>query len=128
MKAYITRLAYYLPDIVEENEEARLRKKTGILRRHVCPEDMKAADMAVNAAEKLFDDSFACQKIDFLLYCTQSPDYPLPSTACILQDRLGLSKECLAFDVNMGCSGWVYGMSICGSFLSNGAVKKALLL
>ena len=87
MKAYITYLATYLPEIVEENEKGRLLKKTGIERRHICPEDMTAADMAVMAAEKLFSSGFAKENVDFMLYCTQSPDYPLPSTACILQDR-----------------------------------------
>ena len=128
MKAYITRLAYYLPEIVEENEEVRLRKKTGILRRRVCPEDMTAADMAVNAAVKLFDDSFARDEVDFLLYCTQSPDYPLPSTACILLDRLGLAKCCGALDFDLGCSGYIYGLGMAKGLIESGQAKNVLLL
>ncbi len=128
MKAYITRLAYYLPEIVEENKEVRLRKKTGILRRHVCPEDMTAADMAVNAAVKLFDDSFAREKIDFLLYCTQSPDYPLPSTACILQDRLEIANCCGALDFDLGCSGYIYGLGMAKGLIESGQAKNVLLL
>ena len=128
MKAYITRLAYYLPEIVEENEEIRLRKKTGIERRHICPDDMTAADMVVFAAEKIFSDEFPREAVDFLLYCTQSPDYPLPSTACILQNRLGLPKHCGALDFDLGCSGYVYGLGLAKGLIESGQAKNVLLL
>ncbi len=128
MKAYITRMAFYLPEIVEENEEGRLRKKTGILRRHICLDEMTAADMAVKAVEKVFAFGFAREKIDFLLYCTQSPDYPLPSTACILQDRLGLSKCCGALDFDLGCSGYIYGLGLAKGLIESGQSKNVLLL
>ena len=128
MKAYITRLAYYLPEIVEENEEARLRKKTGILRRHICPADMTAADLSVQAAEKVLAGGYDREKIDFLLYCTQSPDYPLPSTACILQNRLGLAKYCGALDFDLGCSGYIYGLGLAKGLIESGQAKNVLLL
>lgn len=128
MNAYITRLAYYLPEIVEENEEARLRKKTGILRRHICPDNMTASDMAVNAAEKVFGNGFAREEVDFLLYCTQSPDYMLPSTACILQDRLGLSKCCGALGFDLGCSGYIYGLGLAKGLIESRQAKNVLLL
>lgn len=128
MKAYITYLATYLPEIVEENEKGRLLKKTGIERRHICPADMTAADMAVLAAEKVFSSGFAKEKVDFMLYCTQSPDYPLPSTACILQDRLGLPKHCGSLDFDLGCSGYVYGLGLAKGLIESGQAHNVLLL
>lgn len=128
MKAYITYLATYLPEIVEENEKGRLLKKTGIERRHICPEDMTAADMAVMAVEKVFSSGFAKENVDFMLYCTQSPDYPLPSTACILQDRLGLPKHCGALDFDLGCSGYVYGLGLAKGLIESGQAHNVLLL
>ena len=128
MKAYITYLATYLPEIVEENEKGRLLKKTGIERRHICPADMTAADMAVMSAEKVFASGFAKENVDFILYCTQSPDYPLPSTACILQDRLGLPKHCGALDFDLGCSGYVYGLGLAKGLIETGQAKNVLLL
>ena len=128
MKAYITRIAYYLPENIEENEKGRLLKKTGIERRHICPEEMTASDMAVFAAEKLFESGVERDAIDFLLYCTQSPDYPLPSTACILQDRLGLSFNCGALDFDLGCSGYVYGLGLAKGLIESGQAKNVLLL
>lgn len=128
MKAYITRMAYYMPEPVEENEAGRLRKKTGIDRRHICPADMTASDMAVFAAEKIFNEGVDRNSIDFLLYCTQSPDYPLPTTACILQDRLGLPKHCGALDYDLGCSGFVYGLGLAKGLIESGQAKNVLLL
>ena len=128
MKAYITRLAAYVPEIVEENEKGRLLKKTGIERRHICPADMTAADMAVLAAEKVFAAGVDKQRIDFVLYCTQSPDYHLPTTACILQDRLGLPKNCGALDFDLGCSGYVYGLGLAKGLIESGQAKNILFL
>ena len=128
MKAYITNMAYYLPEIIEFNEDIRLRKKTGIQQRHICKKDVTAADMAVLAAEKLFNAGVAREKIDFLLFCTQSPDYPLPSTACILQKKLGLANNCGALDFNLGCSGFVYGLGMAKGLIESGQAKQVLLL
>lgn len=112
MKAFITKLAYYLPEIIEENTNARLRKKTGIERRHICPPEMTASDLALKAAEKLFAQGTDRLSVDFVILCTQSSDYYLPTTACILQDKLGLRKNCGALDFNLGCSGYVYGLGL----------------
>ncbi|MBR1672983.1 MAG: ketoacyl-ACP synthase III [Fretibacterium sp.] len=128
MKAYITRIAYYLPDVVEENTPGRLMKKTGIERRHLCPAHMTAGDMAKEAAEKLFDKGVDRDSVDFLLLCTQSPDYPLPTTACLLQDRLGLRKNCGALDFNLGCSGFIYGLGLAKGLIESGQAKRVLLL
>ncbi|WP_026760396.1 3-oxoacyl-ACP synthase III family protein [Selenomonas ruminantium] len=128
MKAYIRGLAYALPEQIEENEKNRLTKKTGILRRHIAAEGELASDLAVQAAEKLFAKGLDRSKVDFLLFCTESPDYILPPTACLLQNRLGLSKHIGAFDYNLGCSGFVYGLGIAKGFIESGQAKNVLLI
>lgn len=128
MKAYISGLAYALPEHVEENEKNRLTKKTGILRRHIAAEGELASDLAVQAAEKLFSKGLDRSKVDFLLFCTESPDYILPPTACLLQHRLGLSRNCGAFDYNLGCSGFAYGLGIAKGFIESGQAKNVLLI
>lgn len=127
MKAYIKNIAYYLPTQVEENQNERLRHKTGIERRHVSAVDETAADMAVKAAEKLFT-TVSRDCVDYLLFCTQSPDYYLPTTACILQDRLGLSKHSGTLDYNHGCTGYIYGLGLAKGLIESGQAKIVLLL
>lgn len=127
-KAYIAAITYILPERIEENEDRRLRNKTGILHRHICPENMTAADMAQEAAERLFVSGIQRQNIDFLLFCTQSPDYPLPTTACILQDRLGIPRHSGALDFNHGCTGYIYGLGLAKGLIESGQVKNVLLL
>ena len=68
------------------------------------------------------------KSIDFLLFCTQTPDYPLPTTACLVQDRLGLPTSCGALDFNLGCSGYVYGLSLCDGLIRSGAAKRILFI
>ena len=128
MKAYIAGIAYYLPKPLETNEGNFLCKKTGILYRHICPAEHTAADMAFLAAEKLFAQGVARDNVDFLLLCTQSPDYFLPSTACILQDRLHLRCHCGALDFNLGCSGYVYGLGLAKGLIESGQASNVLLL
>ena len=127
MKAYIKSITYYLPEQIEENKNQRLRQKTGIERRHVSKKGETASDMAVHAAEKLFI-SVPRNSIDFILFCTQSPDYPLPTTACVLQDRLGLAKHCGALDFNHGCSGYIYGLGLAKGLIESGQAKNVLFL
>lgn len=101
---------------------------TGVIERRVV-KDMTTSDLCYAAAEKLIEDlCWEKSEIDAIIMVSQSLDYILPATACILQDRLGLSKECYAEDIQLGCSGWVYGMSTLGSLLQNGNIKKALLM
>lgn len=128
MKAYITKLEYVLPKNKVENPKNRLTKKTGIYSRHICSEDEIASDLAFAAAEKLFASGVNKNDIDFLILCTQSPDYYLPTTACILQDRLGLPTKCGAFDYNLGCSGYIYGLSIAKGLIETDQAKNILLL
>lgn len=102
---------------------------TGVEERRVSPPEMTASDMCFHAAEKLISDLKIDKKeIKVMVFVSQSPDYFLPATAVILQDRLGLPKDCLAFDVGLGCSGYVYGLSIAGSLLKNIEEGYALLL
>lgn len=128
MKAYITGIAYALPEHVEDNEKNRLTRKTGIQRRHIAGKNEIASDFAVKAADNLFAQGLNKEVIDMLLYCTQSPDYPLPTTACILQARIGLSKHCGALDYNLGCSGYIYGLSLAKGLIESGQVKNVLLI
>ena len=128
VKAYITNIEYYLPEKVEDNEVNRLTKKTGIYHRHIIGVDESASDLAIQAAEQLFAKGIDRNSIDFLLLCTQSPDYILPTTACILQDRLGLPKNIGALDFNLGCSGYIYGLSIAKGLIETGQARKILLL
>ncbi|WP_270380963.1 3-oxoacyl-ACP synthase III family protein [Mitsuokella multacida] len=127
-KAYITHIAYELPEHVVENEKGRLRRKTGIVHRHVCAADETASDLAVRAAEKLFADGVQRDGVDYVIFCTQSPDYPLPPTACILQDRLHLSKHVGATDMDLGCSGYEYALGLAKGLIESEQVKTVLIL
>ncbi|WP_406539376.1 ketoacyl-ACP synthase III [Fibrobacter sp.] len=103
-------------------------KTTGVLERRVS-RTLTTSDLSYFAAEKLIADlGWEKKEIEALIFVSQTPDYILPATSCILQDRLGLSKECYASDISLGCSGWVYGLSSVASLLSAGTIKKALLL
>lgn len=137
--AFVKGISYYLPEKVVTNEELlqefpewsvdKVAAKVGVDSRHVAAKDETAGDMAEKAARKLFEEYNVDPKtIDFILLCTQSSDYFLPSTACILQDRLGIPTSAGAFDYNLGCSGCVYGMAMGKSFVDSGLAKNVLLL
>jgi 3-oxoacyl-[acyl-carrier-protein] synthase-3 len=139
VSAQIHRIEYYLPENVLENAELaelfsgwteeRIRKKLGIERRPIAAEDETSADMAVKAAEKLFATGVCKpEEIDFVLFCTQSPDYLLPTSACIIQDRLGIPKKSGAFDFNLGCSGYVYGLAVVKGMIECGMARNVLFL
>jgi len=136
---HITHLSYFLPEKTLTNDDLaieyesswnskKIYKKTGIKSRHIATTET-TSQLAARAAEKLFSESgFPKEKIDFLLLCTQSPDYFLPTTACIVQDMLGLPTSCGAFDFNLGCSGFVYGLAIAKGLIAGGMAKNVLLL
>ena len=138
MKAYIKAIDYYLPQKILTNEELihdfpewsvdKIIDKVGINKRHIAAENETAADLAIEAAKKLFDHGIDKGSIDYILFCTQSPDYFLPASACIIQDRLGLSKDTGAIDFNQGCSGYVYGLSLAKGLISGNIAKNVLLL
>ena len=118
-------------DLIGDNPDwnlAEIEAKTGIKTRHIAAPGETASDMAASAAKELFDRGVDPMGIDALIFVTQSPDYVLPTTACLLQDRLGLAKSCMAFDINQGCSGFVYGLGVVTSLISSGFAQKALLL
>lgn len=111
----------------ENDKLKRLGKKLGINERRVCADDETALSLAVDACKKLFK-SVDASKIDFVIYCTQSPEYFLPTTACLLQEELGLSKSTGAFDYNLGCSGYIYGLAMAKSFIQTGIASNVLLV
>ena len=116
-------------DFLSENERKMLIKTTGIENRRVAPKGLTSSDLCFHAAEKLLEQlGWRKDEIDILIFLSQSTDYYLPATAIILQDRLGLSSNCMAFDVGLGCSGYVYGLSIIGGILSSARLRKGLLL
>lgn len=137
--AFIKGISYYLPERVVTNQELikefpewsveKVAQKVGVDSRHLAAADETAGDMAEKAARKLFKEyDIEPKSIDFLMLCTQSPDYFLPSTACILQDRLGIPTVSGAFDYNLGCSGCIYGMAMAKGLIAAGIAKNVLLL
>ena len=139
MKTYIKAISYYLPEQVVTNEDLvkefpewtvdKVAGKVGVHQRHVASADETASDMATMASEKLFaEHGIDRSTIDFILLCTQSPDYFLPTSACLIQNRLGLSTSCGALDFNLGCSGFVYGLSLAKGLIAGGIAKNVLLL
>lgn len=115
--------------LISEEERENLIESIGIFQKRIAPEGITSSDLCYEAAEKLIADlKWDKQEVDALIFVSQTADYILPATACVLQDRLGLPTECMALDVSLGCSGWVYGMSTVSSLISNGSIKKALLL
>ena len=106
-----------------------IEEKTGIRQRHIADPKETSSDLAVHAAERLFrDHEIDRDEIDFVLLCTQTPDYPLPTTSCLIQDRLGLPISCGALDFNLGCSGYVYGLALADGLIQSGVAKSILLL
>lgn len=137
--AFFKAITYYLPQRVVTNEELvkefpewsvdKVAQKVGVNSRHLAGENETAGDMAEKAARKLFSEyDISPKEIDFLMLCTQSPDYFLPSTACVLQDKLGIPTTAGAFDYNLGCSGCIYGMAVAKGLIAAGIAKNVLLL
>jgi 3-oxoacyl-[acyl-carrier-protein] synthase-3 len=137
--ASIGPIAIHLPEAVEDNDflAAAFPKwdmemvyaKTGIRARHIAAPHECASDLGVAAAEKLFAQHDVDRRsIDFLLFCTQTPDYPLPTTACLIQQRLGLPTSIGALDYNLGCSGFVYGLALADGLIRSGSARRVLLV
>ena len=139
-KAYIKAIEYYLPENVLTNDQIaerfpewsaeKVANKIGISKRHITASDETATDLAFKVAEKLFNQNSEITKesIDFLLLCSQSVDYKLPSSSCILQHRLGLKTSCGAFDFNLGCSGYEYGLAVAKGLILSGIANNVLLI
>lgn len=132
-------IAVYMPAAVLANDELaaiypnwsadKILEKTGIQQRHIAGPDETAVDMARSAAERLFEQGkVAPHDVDFLIFCTQAPDYILPTSACLLQDALGLPRSIGALDINLGCSGFVYALSLANGLIQSGAAKCILVV
>ncbi len=133
----IAAIDFYLPNNILTNDDIanefpewnaeKIKSKIGVDSRHFVDPSQTALDLAVEACENLFAN-YDRSKIDFILFCTQSPDYFLPTTACLLQDRLGLQKNIGALDFNLGCSGFVYGLTLAKGLIAIGLAKNILLV
>ena len=139
MKAAIRAIEYYLPETVLGSDDltrefpdwsvAKIESKTGIRERHIASGSECSSDLGIAAAKKLFDSgAVSPSEIDFLLFCTQSPDYFLPTTACMMQAALGIPKTAGALDFNLGCSGFVYGLGLAKGLIETGQAKSILLI
>jgi 3-oxoacyl-[acyl-carrier-protein] synthase III len=139
IKAGIKDIAVYLPDSILGNDELaalypewsaeKILEKTGINERRIAGNKQTSGDMAYEAARNLFaQGKISAENIDFIILCTQAPDYVLPTTACLLQDRLGISRQSGALDINLGCSGFVYGLSLAKGLIETGSAHCVLLL
>ena len=134
----IESIDYYLPKkietietLIKENPDwsiDEIKKKTGVHNRFISATNETALDLGSKAADKLFLKNDIRSEINALIFVTQSPDFVLPTSACIAQEKLGLSKSCMSFDVNQGCSGFIYGLAISSSLISAGLAKKVLLI
>lgn len=139
MRAKIQDIAYHLPEEQLDNFSLaqsfpdwtveRIQEKTGIRSRHIAGQNECASDLGVAACKALFEHG-PCRPdmIDFLLLCTQSPDFFLPTTACIMQDRLGLPTQCGALDFNLGCSGFIYGLGLAKGLIETSQARNVLLV
>lgn len=115
--------------MVPEEERRDFIQAIGIERRRVAEDGVCSSDLCQKAAENLMSDlSWNKEDIDLLVFVSQTPDYRMPATSCVLQHRLGLPRTCMTIDVSQGCSGYVYGLSVVGSLVASGSIKKALLL
>ena len=133
----ISEIETYFPEKKVTNEDLqkefpewspeKIFNKVGVKQRYTASAEETVLELAVKASEKLLK-KIDKNEIDFILFCTQSPDYHLPTTACILQDRLGLRKDIGALDFNLGCSGFVYGLSIAKGLIATGAAQNILLV
>ncbi|MYL84637.1 beta-ketoacyl-ACP synthase 3 [Desulfovibrio aerotolerans] len=137
--AAILATAYYLPEQIVSNEALaaefpewnvhKISDKTGFVSRRLAGEDEFATDLAYKACQKLFEEvTVSPSEVDFLILVTQSPDYALPTSACIMQNRLGLPTTIGALDVNLGCSGFIYGLSLAKGLVETGQATCVLLV
>ena len=139
MKAYIDDIEYFVPDNKVSNEDLstinpdwdveRIFEKTGISNRYVASKDQTATDLAVEAGKKLLEKQPDLKDtVDYLILCTQSSDYYLPSSACLIQERLGLQQTIGAIDVNQGCSGFVYSLGLAKGLIETNQANKILVI
>jgi len=138
-RAALTAIKSFLPENKLTNEQlaeqfgdwhaSQILSKTGVAVRGVAGADECASDLGIKAARRLFESGVCTpDEIDFLIFCTQSPDYFTPTTACVMQNALGLPTSCGAVDINQGCSGYIYGLALGKSLVEAGAARAVLLV
>lgn len=124
---YVEKMSDY--HLFNQSEVERMLPFFGLESHHLADDKICASDLCYEAAIKLLEETKSNKEdIDCLIYVTAAPDYIFPATSCILHNRLGLKRECSSFDIPFGCSGWVYGITVMGSLLQNGTIKRGLLL
>ena len=136
--AEVAATGFYLPDKRLGNDELlqaidclnnRLLDKIGVNERRIAASDEFVSDLAVKAARRLLEENdINSSDVEFLIVCTQTPDYFLPTTACLVQSRLGLGTNCGAFDINLGCSGFIYALSVASSLIHCNTVSNVLII
>ena len=139
MKAYIEAIASALPDLIQTNEDiqkenpswnmGKVMERSGVSSRAIAAPDETAFDLSTKACDKLFADKrYKPSDFDGIIYCTQTPDYIMPPNAHLLHEYLGVADNVLAFDYNLACSGFVYGLAMANAFIVSGQAKKILLV
>jgi 3-oxoacyl-[acyl-carrier-protein] synthase III len=138
MFSKISKIEYHLPSKISTRDELStdnpdwrmddIEEKTGVIKRHICEDDQTSIDLAVSACNKLFDSGVNKKDIELLIVVTESPEYILPPSSCILQDKIGLSTSVASFDINLGCSGFVYGLMTADAIMMSQNLSKALLV
>lgn len=139
MEAFIKHISYYLPSNKVSNEDIvsqfpewdseKIIQKIGVKNRNISSADQYTSDMATEAVNALcIEHKIDKADIDYLIVCTQSPDYFLPTTACIVQNKAGLSTNCAAIDINQGCSGYIYGLSLAKGLIVSKIAKNVVLV
>ncbi|MCP9268401.1 ketoacyl-ACP synthase III [Xenorhabdus sp. XENO-1] len=110
-----------------EEKVARIALSTGINQLGIAQTQMRASDLCVHAARKIFSEQTHPDEIDGVIFVSQTPDYLMPATSCVLQQRLGLCQDVIAFDINYGCSGYIYGLYQAALLISSRSCRKVLL-
>jgi len=139
MRAEIKKISYYLPEQVVTNDDLErenpdwdmglVGSRIGVLKRHIAREDETALDLAIKACKNMFaEDRSLKGLVDGIIFCTQSGDYILPPDSCILHKELGLGEDVFAFDLNLACSGYVYGLALAQGLISSGRAANILLV
>jgi 3-oxoacyl-[acyl-carrier-protein] synthase-3 len=139
MEVFINFISYYLPERTLSNVDIesqfpewtidKISSKTGIFNRHISASNQCASDLAINASLNLFEEyKIDKNSIDYIILCTQSPDYFLPTTACLIQNHLGLKTSVGAVDVNQGCSGFIYALGLAKGLILSSQAKNVLVL
>lgn len=139
MRVKIKDIAYYLPELIVTNDDLKeenpnwdmdlIEKRVGVKRRHITRDDETALDLSFKACEIIFSKKENVKEdIDGIIFCTQTQDYLMPPNACILHKMLDFSENVLAFDFNLACSGYIYGLALAGGLICSGVAKNILLV